>query len=295
MRILIEIIHSFHDIAPCLKNRYQRSIMNRVTCFFTLMILVMNSIVAQIAPKVETNIAGVFQGKTLFIQNPFDKTDRKFCVDNIYINENYIDINYKLSAIKIDFEGYDLYTPVKIRIVHKDSICSPTIINPEAILFHTIFRFVAVSLTDSALVWITKGETGVGEFEIEKLMNGVWVDQEIRQGLGRYEGAEYTYFPNLEEGANKYRIKYNFPRGSRVKYLFSWEVDFDHYPEPIEFTPKSAKTKVYLSRSTHYEIYDAGSTLVLEGQGTVIDVTVLRQGQYVIYFNGRDPGTFIKE
>ncbi|MEP1032294.1 hypothetical protein [Ekhidna sp.] len=269
--------------------------MNKRTCFFTLSVLVISSTFAQIAPKVETNLAGVFQGKTLFIQNPFDKTDRKFCVDNIYINERFIDINYKLSAIKLDFDGYDLYTPVKIRIVHKDTLCAPTIINPEAILFHTIFRFVSVALTDSALIWSTKGETGVGEFEIEKLTNGVWIDQEVRQGLGRYEGADYTYFPNLEEGANKYRVKYNFPRGSRVKYLFSWEVDFDHYPEPVEFKPKSAKTKVYLSRSTHYEIYDAGSKLVLEGQGTVIDVTVLRQGQYVIYFNGKDPGTFIKE
>lgn len=269
--------------------------MNRGACFLSLIVLTAGSVLAQIAPKVETNLAGVFQGKTLFIQNPFNKTDREFCVEDIYINDTYLDINYKLSAIKLDFEGFDLFTPVKIRIIHKDTLCVPTIINPEAILFHTIFRFVSVALTDSALVWSTKGEMGTGEFEIERLMNGVWVDQEIRDALGRYEGAEYTYFPNLEEGANKYRIKYNFPRGARGRYLFSWEVDFDHYPEPIEFKPKSAKTKVYLSRSTHYEIYDAGSKLVLEGQGTVIDVTVLRQGQYVIYFNGKDPGTFIKE
>ena len=260
-----------------------------------LTILVANSAIGQTNPKTETNIAGVFQGKTLFIQNPFDKTDRKFCVENIYINEKFVDLNYKLSAIKIDFEGYDLYTPVQVRIVHKDTLCAPTIINPEAILFHTIFRFVSVSLTDSALVWSTKGETGIGEFEVERLQNGVWVDQEVRPGIGRYNGADYTYYPNLEDGANKYRIKYNFPRGSRVRYLFSWEVDFDHYPEPIEFKPKSAKTRVYLSRSTHYEIYDAGSKLVLEGQGKEIDVTVLRQGTYVIYFNGKDPGTFIKE
>jgi hypothetical protein len=237
----------------------------------------------------------VFQGRTLFIQNPFDKSDRKFCVEKVYINEREVDINYKLSALKLDFEGFDLNTPVKIRLVHKDSICSPTIINPEAILFHTIFRFADIALTDSALIWSTKGETGVGEFEIEKLMNGVWVDEEVREALGKYEGAEYKYYPNLEEGANKYRIKYNFPRASRATYLYSWEVDYDHYPIPVEFKPKSAKTKLYLSRSTHYEIYNAGSKLVLEGQGKTIDVTVLRQGQYVIYFNGKDPGTFIKE
>ena len=263
--------------------------------YFLALILISKAAFSQVDPKVETNLAGVFQGKTLFIQNPFDKSDRQFCVERIYINEQELDINYNLSALKIDFKGYDYYTPVKIRLVHKDTLCTPTIINPEAILFHTIFRFVDVTLTDSALVWSTKGESGIGEFEIEKLMNGVWVDEEVREALGRYEGAEYTFYPNLDEGANKYRIRYNFPPGRRVKYLYSWEVEYDHYPEPVEFTPKSAKTRIYLSRSTHYEIYNDGQKLVLQGQGKEIDVTVLRQGRYVIYFNGKDPGTFVKE
>lgn len=269
--------------------------MSKVAFIFALVVLCSGSIFSQVAPKVETNLAGVFQGKTLFIQNPFDRNDRRFCVDKIFINEREVDINYNLSALKVDFDGYDLYTPVKIRLVHKDSVCVPTIINPEAILFHTIFRFVDVSLTDSALVWSTKGESGIGEFEIEKLMNGVWVDQEVIEAMGRYEGAQYMHYPNLDEGANKYRIRYNFPQGRRIDYLYSREVEYDHYPEPVEFKPKSAKTRLYLSRSTHYEIYNDGQKLVLEGQGKEIDVTVLRRGRYVIYFDGKYPGTFIKE
>ncbi len=262
-----------------------------VGCFMLLAL----GVRAQVLKKLQTNLAGVYQGESLFIQNPFNKEDRKFCVQMIYINEKPLDINYRLSALKLDFEGHDLYAPVKVRVEHRDTLCAPIIINPEAILFHTIFRFESVELTDSAMVWKTKGESGIGSFEIERLSNGVWIDQEIVTAIGRYEGASYTYFPNLEEGANKYRIKYNFPRGSRTKYLFSWEFDYDHYPEPIEFSPKSAKTRLYLSTTTHYEIYNANRKLVLEGQGKEIDVTVLRQGQYVIYFNGKDPGSFVKE
>ena len=119
--------------------------------------LVTNAVFSQIAPEVETNLAGVYQGKTLFIQNPFDKVNREFCVEKIYINERELDINYKLSALKLDFSDYDLFTPVKIRLMHRDTLCVPVIINPDAILFHTIFRFVSVSLTDSALIWSTKG------------------------------------------------------------------------------------------------------------------------------------------
>lgn len=258
------------------------------------MILV-HELLSQNLSKGETHLAGVFQGKTLFVQNPYDKNTKQFCVEQIFVNERPLNLNHKLSALQLDFNGYDLFTPVTIKIVHRDSLCTPIIINPEAVLFHTLFRFVDVSLTDSALVWMTKGERGKGEFEIERLDNGIWIDQEVIAATGRYEGQEYRHFPNLEEGANQYRVRYNFPRGSRTGYLYSWEVDFDHYPEPIEFKPKSAKTRLYLSRSSHYEIFDDGNTLVLEGQGIEIDVRPLRKGRYVIYFNGKSPGTFYKE
>jgi len=243
----------------------------------------------------EINLAGVYQGKTLFVQNPYDKVSKRFCVDEILINDARAEVNYKLSAIKLDFEGFDLNTPVRIRILHKDSVCNSVIINPEAILFHTIFRFTEISLSDSALVWNTKGERGRGSFSVEKLYNGIWIEKESFDATGIYSGSQYAFYPSLEEGANKYRIKYNFPLGNRIGHLYSREMDYDFYPEPVEFSPKSVKTRLYLSRSSHYEIYDEGNNLVLEGQGIEIDVRVLRRGRYVIYFNRKDPGSFQKE
>ncbi len=251
---------------------------------------------SQVAETRTTNLAGVYQGRTLFIQNPYNRQTRSFCIERILLNNEPLILNYKLSAIQLDFDGFDLYTPVNIRIVHADSICDPIIINSEAVLFHTIFRFSTIQLTDSSLMWTTKGERGVGNFAVEKLDNGIWIEKWTLPASGVYEGSPYSYFPeDLEEGANKYRVKYIYPSGSRRRYLYSSEVDYDHYPEPVEFQPKSAKTRLYLSRATPYEIYDGNSELVLTGQGSEIDVTVLRQGQYVIYFNGKDPGTFIKE
>ena len=152
-----------------------------------------------------------------------------------------------------------------------------------------------MSLTDSALAWSTKGERGVGSFEVERLDGIHWIQKEVVEAKGVYEGAQYSLYPNLEDGANQFRIRYNFPRGSRSGYLYSWEVDYDYYPEPVEFKPKSAKTRLYLSRPASYKIYDAGSKMVLEGAGSEIDVTVLRKGQYVIYFDDKFPGMFLKE
>ena len=260
-----------------------------------LLVVLGHECISQRSEGVTTNLAGVYQGRTLFIQNPYNRQSRSFCIDRIFVNNEPLILNYKLSAIKLDFENFDLYTPVNIEIVHADSVCSPIIINSEAILFHTIFRFSSIALSDSSLTWTTKGERGIGSFEIEKLDNGIWLDMEVVQAEGTYEGATYSYFPELGEGANKYRVKYIFPRGSRSTYLYSMEVDYDHYPEPVEFRPQSAKTRLFLSRHSPYEIYDANNDLVLSGSGIEIDVRVLRRGQYVIYFDGKDPGSFQKE
>lgn len=245
--------------------------------------------------QMETTLTGVFQDRTLFIQNPYNRHTKEFCIEEVIINGRHIDANYNFSAIKIDFDGFDSYTPVNIKLIHKDSTCRPAIINPDAILFHTIFRFAEISLSDSVLYWYTKGERGIGQFEVEKLSNGIWIEQEVMQGTGQYSGEAYSYYPTLDEGANKYRVKYIFPQGGRVSYLFSREVELEFYPERVTFTPKSPFEKITFSRPANYEIYDKNNTLVLDGSGVEADVRTLRRGDYVIYFNGKYPGSFTKQ
>ena len=50
-----------------------------------------------------------------------------------------------------------------------------------------------------------------------------------------------------------------------------------------------------LSRRAHYEVYDAGSILVMEGDGIVINISKLKEGDYVIYFDGIAPTGFSKK
>lgn len=247
--------------------------------------------------KTESYLAGVYKGETLFIQNPFIKDEMSFCVENVFVNDVLQKINANLSAIKIDFEGLDLNTPVKVRIVHRDTTCKPIIINPDAILFHTIFRFNAIYLTDTALIWSTKGERGIGAFSVEKLTGGIWAEESTIEASGNYSGEKYHYYPSLEEGPNKYRVKYHFPEGSRIEHLYSWEVEYDFYPEPVEFSPKSVKKILKFSRYTPFEIYDMKTNLIYSGEGKEVDLSKIRmrRGQYTIYFDGRYPGTFFRE
>ena len=241
---------------------------------------------------VEIEIIGVYQGSTLFIQNPYRPSVGAFCIQSVFVNNERQDVNYDLGAIKLDFEGNDLYTPVTVRIVSSDSLCTPIVINPDAILFHTAYKFTNVNLSDSALAWSTEGEREEGTYYVERLTNGIWIEKHNEQAKGQFEAADYVFKPRLEEGGNKYRIKYDFGNG---RYLYSSEVDYDHYPEPVTFTPKKTRTVINFSRPAYYEIFDSNSKLVLSGQDTKVDVSRLWPGDYVIYFDGRDPGVFTKE
>lgn len=235
-------------------------------------------------------IVGVYQGTSLFIQNPYLPQKSEFCVKAIYLNGRKLDMNYNLSALKIDFEN-DLFTPVVIKILSNDSLCNPIILNPDAIFFHSFFKFSELELSDSLLTWTTEGEKSSGAYTIEKLENGFWNPVHTLPTKGKFERASYSYNISLEEGANKYRIKYDFGNG---RYLYSTEIDYDYYPEPVTFTPKKTRSKLTLSRSASYEIYDPNGKKVMSGQGTTIDVSALFPGDYVIYFDGRDPAVFTK-
>ena len=127
---------------------------------------------------------------------------------------------------------------------------------------------------------------------MEKLDNGVWIEQEELPAEGKFESAGYLHRPIFEEGPNKYRIKYDFGTG---RYLYSREVEYDHYPDPVTFEPFTTNNKLKLSRSAFYEVFNQKSELVVSGSGVEVDVRFLRPGDYVIYFDKKQPGSFRRD
>lgn len=240
----------------------------------------------------DTHLVGVYKGRPLFVKNAYDPVAKTFCVVGIEVNDKKVRVPENLSAIKIDFDGIDLYAPVAIRIIHSDS-CRPIVINPDAILYHTLYSFREVTATDTLITWKTTGERQGGTFYVEKIDMGLWQEQATIPGKGVFGGTSYTYQPRLDQGSNKYRIKYVFPSGE--EYLFSQEIDMHYYPDPVTFSPKKTTDLIKFSRPAYYEIFDAGSKKVLDGTGDQVDVSNLPVGDYVIYFDGDDPGMFIKD
>jgi len=237
----------------------------------------------------EIVIAGVYKGTPLYIQNPYHPGLKNFCINSIHVNEDLLTLDYNLSAIKLDFKDLDLYTPVNIKIDHKN-VCKPILVNKESILYHSSFKFMDLALNDSSMSWTTKGDRPGAVFEIEKLYADGWNQVETVNSSGLFQGSEYQYIPLLEEGANKYRIKYKV---NKNRYLYSSELELEYYPEPVELVSATVANVVRLNRVSEYIIEDETGDVVLTGTGIAIDVRHLKAGEYYIFFDGI-PYRFLK-
>ncbi len=81
---------------------------------------------------VDLKMTGVYQGQSLYVQNPYYSEISQFCVREIRVNKQKVDLNYKLSALRIDFNGISENSPVYIDVNHI-AHCAPKIVNPLAI------------------------------------------------------------------------------------------------------------------------------------------------------------------
>lgn len=223
--------------------------------------------------------SGVFKGTPLFIQNPYLPAQKTFCIREILINNRPVRMNYNRSAIMLNFDNVQPYSPVAIKILYSDSTCLPVLLNPESIRYHSVFSFQKVMISDSSIHWKAKGEQENANYVIEKFNLGYWEPIESVESKGIYGGAEYAYFPVYEEGPNKFRLKYV----NDSEELFSQEVEHVYYPEPITF--KKVGNKLILSRSCEYVVTDDQNFDVLRGSGKEVDISGLGNGEFYIIFN----------
>ncbi len=238
----------------------------------------------------EIVLTGVFKGEPLYIQNSYHPGLKQFCIDEILVNGKSLHVNYNLSAIKIDFSGFDLYTPVKIKIDHK-SVCKPTIINEKAILIHSSFKFTDLVINDSIMYWTTKGDRPGAVFDIEQLYADGWNVVGNVQSTGKFEGDRYEFFPPLTEGANKLRVKYKV---TELRYLYSSEIELEYYPEPVKLVSTTVAKTLRFNRPSEYTIEDESGNIVLDGNGLAIDISALKAGEYFVYFGDEAPVRFLK-
>ncbi len=122
----------------------------------------------------EVVLSGVYQGKNLFVQNPFAPDKQNYCADEVYVNNVKRMANIRQSAFEIDLSHLEIDDAVTIRIIHKDG-CAPKVINPQVLRPSTTFIFNSIKVDENSIDWTSTGETPKYMYNVEQFVNGNWL------------------------------------------------------------------------------------------------------------------------
>lgn len=227
----------------------------------------------------EIVLSGVYQGKNIYVQNPFSADKKNFCTDEVFINEVKKMENIKSSAFEIDLSYLAMNDPVTIRIIYKEE-CMPKVLNSYVLRPSATFQFNAFDVTPSEINWTTTGEKNQFVYYIEQLVNNNWLVVTSIKAKGEKEAGIYNLPVSHKYKVNKYRIKAQDQDSHQIYY--SKAVDFAVGAEPITFYPKSVINKITLSREANYKVLSAKGEVLREGKGTEIPLADLKTGVYYL-------------
>ncbi|MCC7301082.1 MAG: hypothetical protein IT233_00420 [Bacteroidia bacterium] len=230
-------------------------------------------------------IEGNYQGKNLYVQNPFAGSGVGFCVTKVLVNGSVTTDEYNSSAFEIDFTNHQLKIgdKVEVKIEHKDD-CKPKVLNPEVLKPKSTYEVTTMtSDPDGTIKWKTKGEQGKLPFIVEQYRWNKWVKVGEVDGIGTPGENSYSFKVSPHYGENKVRIK-------QVDYTST-----PRYSRPVTFTSNIAqikcntlKTKDFLifeGGETMYEIFDKFGNMVKKGYGAKVDVSNLKADVYYLNYD----------
>src|SRR6218665_2295181 len=92
-------------------------------------------------------LEGNYQGKNLYVQNPFGSGGVGFCVTEVLVNDNITTDETNSSAFEIDFKSHKLAIgdKVEVKIKHKED-CKPKVLNPEVLKPKSTFEVVNMTM-----------------------------------------------------------------------------------------------------------------------------------------------------
>ncbi|HVA98854.1 MAG TPA: hypothetical protein VNG53_08165 [Bacteroidia bacterium] len=238
-------------------------------------------------------LEGNYQGKNLYVQNPFASSGVGFCVTEVTVNDQVTTDEIASSAFEIDFANLQLKIgdKVVVKIKHKDD-CMPKVLNEEVLKPKSTFNVVSMSVDKSGLLkWSTTGETGKLTYTVEQFRWNKWVPVGEVDGIGTSGTNQYSFKITPHSGKNKFRIKQvDYTGQPRV----SQPVEYQSNIPVVTFTPEKVSKMIEFSDATMYEIYDQYGNIVKKGFGKEIDATNMPKGVYYLNYDDK-MGNFIKK
>ena len=228
-----------------------------------------------------TVLSGVYQGKDLYVKNPFSADGVGFCVFEVLVNGEVTSDEVNSSAFAIDLAVFGLKKGDAVEVVIRSKEgCSPYVINEDAISPSSTYEVVSSKLESTQLMWSTKGETGSLPFIIEQFKWNKWVDVGAVDGSGDPENGNYSVEVPVHSGKNIFRLKQIDSNG--INYSDPIEVEVS-LPS-VELLESKVYEEIRFSSSTPFELYDEYGTLVAEGAADRLNVTEFASGRYFLNF-----------
>ena len=231
----------------------------------------------------EIVLEGSYQGKNIYVQNPFTGSGVGFCVTEVTVNGELSTDEIQSSAFEIDLMPYRFQVGdhVLIKIKHKDD-CTPRVINEEDLKVNSTFEITQMQVDEHGLRWSTKNESGPLPFSIEEFRWNRWTKIGEIAGKGNPENASYSFKIKLHSGIHKYRVSQKV-EGSRARNSSS--VEFKSNIPAVTYYPIKVNKDIHFSAETPFEIYDEYGNLLKSGEGNVVDVSRLAKGIYYLNFD----------
>jgi len=275
---------SFSIFVPTVSLKLRRLIL--VTSVFTCVFSLANAGVII--------LEGNYQGKNLYVQNPFASSGVGFCATEVSVNGQVTTDEVNSSAFEIDFKNLNLKPgdKVVVKIEHKDD-CTPKVLNPEVLKPKSTFNITAIGVDDksSTLKWSAKDESGKLTYVVEQFRWNKWVKVGEVDGIGSPDAHDYEFKVSPNSGKNKFRVK-------QIDYTgqprLSNPADYNSSSPPVTFSPEKVKDFIYFTSATMYEIYDEYGNIVKRGFGDKIDCNDLKKGVYYLNYDN-SMGNFIKK
>jgi hypothetical protein len=239
-------------------------------------------------------VEGTYQGKVLYVQNPFGAGGVGFCVTEVKVNGNTTTDETNSSAFEVDLKAHKLNIgdKVEVKIFHKDG-CKPRVLNPEVLKPRSTFEIVNMNADkDGTFSWTTRSESGKLTFIVEQFRWNKWVKIGEVEGKGTSGTNEYSFKIAPHSGKNQLRVRQlDYTGQPRV----SKSVDFVGEGPELEFGPQKTskeisffvKGKQERLTETMYEIYDQYGNVVKKGYGNKVDVSNLPKGGYYVNFDNK--------
>lgn len=239
----------------------------------------------------EINLDGIYQGKNLYVMNPFASSGVGFCVYEVRVNDQVTTDEINSSAFEIDLSLYQFNTgdQVEVTIKYKPGT-TPKVLNPEVLKAKSTFTASSLKIDNKTnkLLWSTTGESGSLPFIVEQYRWNKWVKVGTVQGKGTAGSNSYEIQVYPHSGENVFRIK-QVDYTKRPRY--SREKKYRSMTPPVSYSPvKDIETEILFSAETMYEVYNPYGNLVAKGVGTTVDVSGLEKLEkynYILHFDNQ--------